>query len=157
MDTDVLAVLLAADDPVGAFFPIGFDEPAEMARLRPLLPLVEAVVGRPFELKRTQDASFLADIATYDRGTVPWHSGPTYLGALVVRFSNFGHLFTICSAVAPEKELPPAVVTRVIDLVTQHGYQYVPYEVLDAEPYTGINPHRYLQGVSWFRRYFDWL
>ena len=133
---------------------MGFDWRGELEKVRELVPVLEEITGRRFEIdENVQDASFFTDL-TIDEELSGAQGGRLVLTVLGVRFSAFGKLFTTWSAEEASTPLPPEVTSKVIDAVHQRGYVYVEATALDAD-YTGANPH--MRGTSWWSRFFNYL
>lgn len=150
MDPRTRQLLLDADDPVAYEMPAGFDWQRAMTRVRALVPILEAIVGRPLTLdEHVQDASFFTDVACHREATHPG-MGRVFEVIIAVRFSSFGDLFTVTFAA----DVAADVVSRVIDAVSDAGFVHVPADEL-AEPYTGRHPS--FAATSWWIRFFDYL
>ena len=69
----------------------------------------------------------------------------------MVRFSNFGSLFTVWSNsdLADER-----AIAEIVKAVSYAGFHYVPGEALKM-PYTGRNPT--FKGATWDTRFFDYI
>lgn len=141
--------LVAADDPVDAEFPHGFDHSAEMVRVAVLRKPLEEICGYSLELDTAvQDASFFTEL--YARDPVPRQhpaAGQVVETFLAVRFSSFGQFFTIwgCSS---ERPITNELRMRVAEFVSHHGFLYVPPDLLElSHPEFG----------TWWTRYFDYL
>jgi hypothetical protein len=152
MDIATLRLLeqIDAQSSVHAEYPDDLDWAREIAQVRALAPVVEQIIGRACTVDDgVQDASFLADIAAYERSL---ERDIGLVAALAVRFSNFGRLFTTWST-APTP-LDPGVVAAVIHAVRERSYLYVDGTMLNV-PYTGVDP-RY-KGGTWWIRFFEYL
>lgn len=142
-------LLLAADDSKRCENPVGFKWRKEVAAVKALKAPIERLTTRKFTLDdKVQDASFFADLG------VEVSKGQFIGTVFSLRFSSFGRFFSTWSTCEPEEEFSPELVVQVIDVVRQAGFVYIPQEELE-HPYTGSNP--YLQGLSWWERFFDYL
>ena len=151
MDTKLRELLHAADDPMHAEFPPGFDRVALWSRVAALQPKVERIVGRAFKLDNTaEDASFSIDL-TIEQPAAEQNWIDT---VFAVRFSNFGNFFTTWSHCETE-QLSERVIAEVVAEVERVGFRYIPATALD-EPYTGRHPE---VGCiyTWWIRFFDYI
>jgi len=154
MDRALLETLQAADDPRHCEWPADFDLKQELAKVRELVPVVERLTGRRFKVdENVQDASFFTDLATYEDVGEVATGRMVRIIVLGVRFSAFGRLFTMLADNA-SSAISPSVMEAVVAAVRERGYTYVDQTALH-ETYTGPNP--YLQGVTWWIRFFDYL
>jgi hypothetical protein len=141
--------LIEADDPEYLEYPPGFDDAAEFARVSALRGPLEALTGYALEMDTgVQDASFFTELSAFDpvprllpNGTLVRQS------FLTVCFSAFGNFFTIyCTS--SERPLPDELHARIATLVSEHGFLYVPPELLDQ-------PHP--RFGTWGDRFFSYL
>lgn len=157
MDPETLRILMAADDADEAGAPAAFDWREEMSKVREMIPVLERITGRSFEVDESvQNASFFTDLGTYDDFRLP-AGGTLRLAVLAVRFSSFGKLFTTWSVEQAEGKrastLSQGVVRKAIEAVQKRCYVHVDAETLRNEPYSGVHPR--FRGHSWWIRFFD--
>lgn len=148
--SQMLAILQAADDPVHAEQPAGFDWPAAIARVRAVIPELEQIARAPFVLDtNVQDATFFADLSIQQPG-----SAPSQIDTIIAfRFSSFGNLFTTWRPVAAA-QLARETLQQLIAAIERQGFIYVEAAQLHS-PYTGS--HLSFGQTSWWYRFFDWL
>ena len=144
---DYQKLLLACDDHSNWEFPPNHDWNIKEKRFLKLASDLELVLGRKLIAETgslIQDASFHSQI----------HIELSDHDSTFIRFSNFGNLVT-AYAVSDEESVPGDLLTKITQLLHDHSYLYVPYEVLN-QPYpvqAGIKI-----GIrDWFYRYFDYL
>jgi len=163
MDPETLRILQAADDSRECEVPSGFDWDRESSRARQLVPVLEEIVGRKFHVESPQDASFFADVTTYDDRKTP--GGTTVrTTVLAVRLSSFGKLFSLWAIKSMHRDgrwttgdhpsIAEETKRRVIEAVRHRDNVYVDFDDLQ-EPYTGANPH--FVGRTWWVRFFDYI
>jgi len=150
--------LEAADDPIHLEHPPELDDlsPVEVVeywdeineRLERLERKLSRIAGRTFVLDdEVQDATFFGDLSI-DRLA----EAGAFESVFVVRFSNFGSLFTAWSSPGMER-LHDDVIAELVRAVSFAGFHYVPTDVLYT-PYTGRHP--YFAGSTWWMRFFDY-
>lgn len=144
-----LSDLVASDDSQNDEFPTGFDYCCALARVSALRETLKTLTGFDLVLDiSVQDASFFTEL--YARDPVP-RSHPT-AGLIIetfiaIRFSAFGSFFTIWGR-SRERPITEDLRERVAAFVCQHGFVYVPDDILDQ-------PHS--KYGTWMTRYFDYL
>ena len=147
----LLALLEATDDPVYSEMPGGFDAGAFEGRLKRFKAFaagLQATVGTDCAAEtwpQVQDASFVGDVS------IPPRLLATDEVARVV-ISHFGDFAAMSDG---DSLVSPDTLARIKSVVREHGYVWIPGEVLD-QPYTGAN--RGVSGFrSWRNRYFDYV
>ena len=141
---DYLALLHQHDDPVRCECPPDFDRHAAELKFGEFLASLKPTLGKDLEFETgvvIQDASFHSQVF------LPLAKGRH----ATIRFSNFGNMVTV----SDDEPVPEALLDSVVTLLTDHGYVYVPANILDR-PYTGHNAARG-EIRDWWIRYFDWL
>jgi hypothetical protein len=142
---DYLQVLQEHDDAQRCEHPRSFDlQAAEERFIRMAEELVAAYPGTKFETGAAiQDASFHGQVILVVEGL-----------SVLIRVSNFGRFISFLDD-EDHLLLPEETLRQLLNLFIQHGYQFIPPEVLSS-PYTGK-----CKGVSGFRdwgyRYFEWI
>ena len=76
-----------------------------------------------------------------------------HIPSIGTRFSNFGRLYTIYS---DSSELEKYSVNELRRIVDSFGWKYVDPKDLN-EPYDGVREDLRNDGISWWRRFFDYL
>lgn len=150
MDAEVKKILERYDEPGAYEYPGNFNYP-ELNRKAKLVNTEIQALGyhTTYEgAEGNQDASFsinigLSDFMTKSAGNV-WNEP-------VVRFSNFGSLASLTLL----ELLSPEVIESVLRILKEHGFTYLPQEVLDS-PYDGVMNEKEIF-TTWWNRYFDWL
>jgi hypothetical protein len=147
----LLALLVAADDPIYSEMPGGFEAKSferRLERFAAFAASVQEALGSdcPAETwPRVQDASFVGDVS------IPPRLLATDEVARVV-VSHFGDFAAMSDG---DGLVSPETLAMIKSVVEEHEYVWMPGEVLNR-PYTGAN-----RGVSGFRtwrdRYFDWI
>ncbi len=152
---ELLKLLLAGDDADHCEAPPDFDWERERERVERLKPALDVIVGREFELEdRIQDAAFFAELSILsERPRFDRRLGTNVIDTVLgVRFSCFGHFFTVFSTAEADK-IGDAEVEAVIAHIRYKGFVFVDPVTLEL-PYTGNNA-----GVrgTWWGRYFEYL
>jgi hypothetical protein len=150
MESAVRVLLGLADDPMQTVSPIDFDGAAMRSRVDALKASLERIADRPFVLHTTHGASYFADLVIKRSGG---NEGKRIDVVFLVRFSNFGDLFTIWGNCRSER-LEESVVAELIAEVTRGGFRFVPVSAL-VEPYSG--QHAGFRYSSWLSRFFGTL
>ncbi|HWN97396.1 MAG TPA: hypothetical protein VNT99_20360 [Methylomirabilota bacterium] len=146
MKVATLQDLVAADDPANLEFPTGFDYDTSVESVRSVQLPLESLLGEKVQLDTAmQDSSHFAELVVYDRPG----GGNRYEAYVAVRFSAFGHFFTVWG-LSSLRPLPDELRARVAELVGSFGFVYAPTELL-AQPYTG----KFFR--DWWLRYFDFI
>ena len=144
MPTDYIDLLRRYDDPVRWEYPENFDHAQAVLRFRRFAEELASRWDKPIE---TETESWIQDASFHSQLVVPVGDGESVL----IRFSNFGDM----ASFSEETEMPGDLRRTLLGLFEQHGYTYVPYDVL-TEPYSGSNPG--VTGIrDWWIRYFDWV
>lgn len=136
--------LLRFDDPIHWEYPPNFAHRESIVRFRAVASELSNELGVELRMEtetQIQDASFHSQI--YLPGG--------WFGHHLIRFSNFGEMVSINE----DDGLPPDLLERIQEILSRHGYVYIPYVLLE-QPYTGVNPG--VTGIeTWWIRYFDWV
>jgi len=135
--------LLRAHDESGCYeFPRDFDYKHLGGRVAACRKALSERLGRSLAIDdQVQDASFHADVILRETST-----GNDTLHRSSVRFSNYGSMVSVTDA-----DLSGAELAIVREVVGNHDFIFVPFEILDA-PYEGAAGF-----ASWWIRYFDYL
>ena len=136
--------------------PANSDWASRYSEVEATKPKIEAIVGWPLDIDRNvQDASFLTDIGLLD---ARYYDRKTNTGALyyifAIRFSNFGHMFTLHGA-EWEERYDELQLGTVIKLLESQDFAYIPADQL-ASLYDGVNEPLSNGFTSW-TRFFDYL
>ena len=138
------SALLRFDDPIHWEYPPRFAHRESVVRFRAVARDLSNELGVELRMEtetQIQDASFHSQI--YLPGG--------WFGHHLIRFSNFGDMVSINE----DDGLPPDLLERIQEILSRHGYVYIPYVLLE-QPYTGVNPG--VTGIAtWWIRYFDWV
>ena len=137
--TDYIDILRSQDDPNHVEWPECFNWLEAGEKAAQFAMRLSDVLGSPVEVEtgdKVQDANFHTQL---------WV--PT-AGGIEVRFSNFGDLVSV----RPVEHLPNKFLARIVALLSDAGYVYIPADVLERR-YDGPIPHI----DSWYHRFFDWL
>lgn len=141
---DHIELLKRHDDPQRWEYPEGFDYDRATKRFATFADDLSVALGHQLNTEsgsHIQDASFHSQI--YLPLNDEWRA--------VMRFSNFGDMV----AISDDESVPAQSMKLILDLLTKHGYVYVPSSVLE-ESYPGTNPG--VTGIrDWWIRYFDWV
>jgi len=104
---------------------------------------LESILKKDLALEdKIEDASFYGDIILLERKV------NNIICKYAVRFSNFGFMATITMSGYENED-------KVIDVIKQSGFIYIPHEVLDVE-YDGLYGDRDTV-ATWGIRFFDYL
>ncbi len=141
---DYQELLRRHDHPTHWERPPGFDWQRAENQFAQFVESLSAALGTTLHSETgsyIQDASFHSEITLpLQNPLVAW-----------IRFSNFGDMVTVSN----DNPVPEGTLQVIQNLLAQHGYVYIPAEVLHT-PYDG-----HAAGVGWIRswwiRYFDWL
>ena len=143
---EYLDLLASLDDQTHWEFPEGFlYRPAER-RFLAMAEDVEKALGEKCTIEyhsAIQDASFHAQLFVPKICTQQGYN-------VKLRTSNFGNLATLYDV---GEDVKPACADKIIDVLKQHEYIYIPSWVL-REPYNGTKT---IGIPNWGVRYFDWL
>ena len=158
MEAIVRRLLEANDDPEGCEFPTGdpSSPPGDLAEsVRSIQRTLREDLNLPMELDGcVQDASFHDELRilhpTSDRG----NGVVALFSEIAIRFSNFGRLYTIHSALPSIPARYP--VDQIKAIVERHGWKYVPADQLE-EVYDGRNKVLRDGRNTWWIRFFDYL
>jgi hypothetical protein len=148
-DVADLEMLRVLDDTEDTECPPGFDWHAADASFRAMATALATALGESAlhveGAESIQDASFHGEIRLPESLL-----NPGAASVALIATSNFGRL----AAVRPEAAVRLAVLRTIRQLLTEHGYVYVPAALQDA-PYDG----RALldsDTPTWWTRYFDY-
>lgn len=143
----------AGDYPVDVSINVGLPED-----VKTLQASLDETLGLEFKLQAGNfyDAAFSGNL--YVRKDVYGRECPIadlsdYISAaIMLRFSNFGRLFTIfgCS----ESILAAYPVEKIVKLATGVGFHYIPVKVLETR--YKIVTHNNGQNYKWFNRFFSY-
>jgi len=135
---DYLELLRFHDDPVNWMYPLDHDPFEVVSRFARFVKDLSENVGISL---RTETGADLQDAIYHSEVFIPVAEEPHPS----VMFSRFGDLVTVTGT----ERLPQGWFEIIEELLRQHGYTFVPRQVL-KEPYAGRNP-----GVDGFRTWFD--
>jgi len=153
MDSALRRLLDAHDDPVGCEIPgndwSNFPAAALAESIRSIQRALNSELGISFELDgNVQDASFCGELHVRRSGA------GVIVSESAIRFSNFGHLYTLHSAMPAIPDRYP--VGRIKAIVELHSWTYVPADELE-ELYDGKNVVLRDGRNTWWIRFFDYL
>ncbi len=157
MKKEIIRILEDADDPENCEYPRDFDRYTALDEVVDLKYDIEIIAGRPFELEdRIFDASYFAELEIKEpTPTKVLDLGEVTLRVVRLRFSCFGHFFTVLEESLIDK-LSPSIIKELIAVAEDHGFVYIDEGILLEEPYTGCNKE--LKDLSsWWERYFDYI
>jgi hypothetical protein len=139
------AQLLARHDhPTQWESPPDFDYNAAASRFAAFVQDLSEAIGATV---RSETGAEIQDASFHSQAFLPLPANRR----AVIRFSKFGDMVTV----GDDERVPASMMKLIVELITRHGYTYVPAIVLNA-PYTGSNPG--VTGISsWWIRYFDWV
>ena len=143
VDQAIGELLESADDPVHDEEPPDLDWDGMNERVGRLQPKLALITGSPVSMSgwsEIQDATFHSDVSLLVKGR-----------RVMVRFSNFGSLFTVS---ATSELVGKNVIAEIVQAVSYAGFTYVPEDAL-ATPYTGRNPT--FKGATWWIRFFAYV
>jgi hypothetical protein len=146
----LLALLAAADDPVGVERPEGDSWRSfkkRMKRFEKLGAAMQVAVDPDCEPKTwpaVQDTTFIGEV------WLPPHLTDEPQQVLVSNFGDFAAMSDRADTVSPE------TLARIQAVLREHGYVWMPGDVIDL-PYTGSNPYgRYGGFRTWRDRFFEY-
>jgi hypothetical protein len=159
MDARTHDILLQNDSATDVEYPPAFDWQASMAAVKALKPHAERILGQPLRLDdQVQDASFFAELFVTEDGAIGPNGVTTMVFKLAIRFSTFGKMAAIHTN-STASDLGKYPVARLAELLEQHGFKYIPAELLAARydgKLKGLN-----QSVggeaTWWYRFFDYM
>jgi hypothetical protein len=158
MDPALRELLEKHDDPDGGEFPVGANAPAYKVMAESVTSIQRALRDElSLSLENSggaQDCSFHAEIHVLHPSSYRPNGVIAFTPEIAIRFSNFGRLFTIYSAL-PEL-LPRYPVDAIRAIVERHGWTYVPADQLHVI-YDGRNTLLRNGVNTWWIRYFDYL
>jgi hypothetical protein len=147
------------DDPQGCEVPGGdwsaFPYGALAESVRNVQAALRNELDLPFDRDgNVQDASFHDELRILHPSSFRANGVVALVSEIAIRFSNFGHLYTIHSAM-PER-LASYPVDRIRTVIERHGWTYVPADELE-EVYDGKNGVLRDGRNTWWIRFFDYL
>ena len=143
MDQAIRELLEAPDDQIHDEEPPDLDWDATQERVTRLQSKLARITGAHASMSgwsEIQDATFHSEVSLLGKGR-----------RVMVRFSNFGSLFTVSAA---SELVHEHVIAEIVQAVSYAGFIYVPEDAL-ATPYTGRNPT--FKGATWWGRFFDYI
>lgn len=124
--------------------PPGFDRKKTAARLA---KFVDELRERTQAVPEVETGSTIQDASFHSDVLLPMADERHAL----IRFSKFGDMVTV----ADDEPIPEALLGTIRELLEEHGYVYVPAQVLD-QPYTSEESE--VGDIdTWWLRYFDYL
>lgn len=147
---DYLQLLVQHDDPVHREVPGGwekYDYTTAEKRFLNLVKAVEAATGKQCKYEARsciQDATFIGQIL------LPDHCYHNAADKVYLRISHFGGF----AAYSRDTALKPDSLQSVNEVLQEHGYIYIPTNVLH-EPHAEQHPG--FAETDWWTRFFDWV
>jgi hypothetical protein len=154
MDPKTHEILHSADDARGAEVPGGDRATFPWQELADSIRSVQRSLERELGLAFQNDGQ-VQDASYHDDLYIPCpNSRHRHPEEIVLRFSNFGRLYTVFSGLPQIPQTYP--VDNIREIVERHGWQHAPHGALD-EPYDGVNDLFRDGETTWWIRFFDFL